>query len=109
MLAADSKKQPGFELYTLRDRTPRDHDDILTEPAEIGYEEVGPATSYAGMESKPDAAPHPCSAVSSYRSSISSQSRQTSTQPAARKSLSGNPPQSTPTVLSPICPAASAS
>jgi sugar phosphate isomerase/epimerase len=50
--AADWKKQPGLELYTVRDLTAKDYEGTVAKVAEIGYKEVEPATNYAGMEPK---------------------------------------------------------
>jgi sugar phosphate isomerase/epimerase len=52
LLAADWKKQPGLELYTVRDLTAKDYEGTVAKVAEIGYKEVEPATDYAGMEPK---------------------------------------------------------
>lgn len=52
MLAADWKKQPGLELYTVRDLTGKDYEGTVAKVAEIGYKEVEPATDYGKMEPK---------------------------------------------------------
>jgi sugar phosphate isomerase/epimerase len=48
----DWKKQPGLELYTVRDLTGKDYEGTLAKVAEIGYKEVEPATDYGHMEPK---------------------------------------------------------
>ena len=52
LAAADWKKQPGLELYTVRDLTAKDYEGTVAKVAEIGYKEVEPATDYAKMEPK---------------------------------------------------------
>ncbi len=52
LLAADWKKQPGLELYTVRDLMAKDYEGTVAKVAEIGYKEVEPATTYGGMEPK---------------------------------------------------------
>ena len=49
LLAADWKRQPGLELYTVRDLLPKDYEGTVAKVAEIGYKEVEPATDYGGM------------------------------------------------------------
>lgn len=50
LLAADWKKQPGLELWTVRDLLAKDYEGTLAKVAEIGYKEVEPATNYANLE-----------------------------------------------------------
>lgn len=52
LAATDWKKQPGLELYTVRDLLAKDYAGTVAKVAEIGYKEVEPATNYAGMEPK---------------------------------------------------------
>lgn len=52
LLAADWKKQPGLELYTVRDLLPKDYEGTVAKVAEIGYKEVEPATDYGKMDPK---------------------------------------------------------
>lgn len=52
LAAADWKRQPGLELYTVRDLTAKDYEGTVAKVAEIGYKEVEPATNYAGMQPK---------------------------------------------------------
>ena len=52
LAAADWKRQPGLELYTVRDLTAKDYEGTLAKVAEIGYKEVEPATDYGRMEPK---------------------------------------------------------
>ncbi len=52
MAAPDWKKQPGLELYTVRDLTAKDFEGTLAKVAEIGYKEVEPATDYGKLEPK---------------------------------------------------------
>jgi len=49
MAAADWKKQPGLELYTVRDLTAKDYEGTVAKVAEIGYKEVEPATDLGGL------------------------------------------------------------
>jgi len=50
--AADWKRQPGLELYTVRDLTGRNYEGTVAKVAEIGYKEVEPATDYGRMDPK---------------------------------------------------------
>jgi sugar phosphate isomerase/epimerase len=52
LAAADWKRQPGLELYTVRDLTAKDYEGTVAKVAEIGYKEVEPATDYGRMEPK---------------------------------------------------------
>ena len=52
LAATDWKKQPGLELYTVRDLLAKAYESTVAKVAEIGYKEVEPATNYAGMEPK---------------------------------------------------------
>jgi sugar phosphate isomerase/epimerase len=49
--ATDWKRQPGLELYTVRDLLEKDFEGTIAKVAEIGYKEVEP-TGYGGLEPK---------------------------------------------------------
>jgi sugar phosphate isomerase/epimerase len=49
--ATDWKRQPGLELYTVRDLLAKDFEGTIAKVAEIGYKEVEP-TSYGGLNPK---------------------------------------------------------
>lgn len=50
--APDWTKQPGLELFTVRDVMANDYEGVLAKVAAMGYKEVEPANGYAGLEPK---------------------------------------------------------
>jgi sugar phosphate isomerase/epimerase len=50
--SVDWAKQPGLELYTVRDVLGKDFEGVLAKVAAMGYKEIEPATGYGDMDPK---------------------------------------------------------
>lgn len=50
--AVDWTKQPGLELFTVRDALGKDFEGVIAKVAAMGYKEIEPASGYGGMEPK---------------------------------------------------------
>jgi sugar phosphate isomerase/epimerase len=48
----DWAKQPGLELFTVRDVLAKDFEGVIAKVAAMGYKEVEPASGYGGMDPK---------------------------------------------------------